>query len=178
MAVLLGRWWDAPPFRRLEGRWGGQGAGIAAPAPLFVALWWGLTPRWGPAVRFGRMVQERIGPLFAGAGPGSLLLVALAAGVGEEALFRGVIQDALGARMPPAAAITLAAVLFGALHWVSGAYAVLACLVGAYLGVLYETTGTLLAPIVTHALYDLVALLVLTRVKPGPVRAVWGTGPQ
>ena len=157
---------------------GGPGRGDRGHGPPVRRARWGLTTPVGPAVRFGRMVQERIGPLFAGAGPGELLLVALAAGVAEEALFRGVIQDALGSRMPVAAAITLAAVLFGALHWVSGAYAVLACLVGAYLGVLSETTGTLLAPMVTHALYDLVALLVLTRVKPAPIRDVWGTGPQ
>ena len=177
-ALPLGRWWDAPPFARLEWTWGGLAAGIAATAPLLLGLRWCLGTRWPPAVRFVRMVEERVGPLFTGAGWGSLALVALMAGVAEEALFRGVIQEALTGRLPVAAAIGLTALLFGIVHWVSAVYAVLACLVGLYLGVLYQTTGNLLAPITTHALYDLVALLLLTRVKPDSSRLVWGTGPK
>ena len=37
-------------------------------------------------------------------------------------------------------------------------YAIIAGLVGVYLGVLYEATGNLLAPMTAHALYDAVAL--------------------
>ena len=42
----------------------------------------------------------------------------------------------------------------------------LAAVVGAYLGALFVASGNLLVPILAHALYDLVALVVLTRVKP------------
>jgi membrane protease YdiL (CAAX protease family) len=78
-------------------------------------------------------------------------------------LFRGVLQQAFGNWLPVWGAIAAAALLFGLLHAVTTTYAVLAALVGAYLGWLYFLTGNLLAPIVAHALYDFVALVYLTR---------------
>jgi membrane protease YdiL (CAAX protease family) len=176
LALPLGRWWDAPPFGRLAWSWGGLAAGIAATAPLLVALRWCLTTRWTPAVRFVRLVEERVGPLFAGASRGELVAVALMAGVAEEALFRGVLQESLAIRLPSGVAIAAAAIVFGVLHWVTATYAVLAALVGLYLGFLFHLTGNLLAPITAHALYDVVALLLLARVKPPSARSVWETG--
>jgi uncharacterized protein len=51
-------------------------------------------------------------------------------------------------------------------HWLTMSYAVFATLIGVYLGILFLVTENLLAPIVTHALYDVVALSVLVRRKP------------
>ena len=167
VAGVLGWWWGVQPFSRMEWTAGGLVAGAAATAPLLVGLWWCLRSRWPPIRRLIRLVEERVGPLFAGAGVGELALVAALAGVGEEVLFRGVIQEALAGRLPGWAAILAAGLLFGAAHWVSLTYAVLAATVGCYLGALYHLTGTLAAPVVTHASYDLVALLVLARMKPG-----------
>ncbi|HUF34469.1 MAG TPA: type II CAAX endopeptidase family protein, partial [Gemmatimonadales bacterium] len=165
-------WWNVPPFARLEWTWGGLAAGIAATAPLLVGLGWSLHTRWQPMVRLIELVEERIGPLFVGATRGELALVALLAGLGEEALFRGVLQDALAGRLPVWAALLLASILFGVAHWVTATYAMLATLVGIYLGALYHVTGNLLAPIAAHALYDLVALSVLAAMKPAPGRSV------
>jgi hypothetical protein len=94
--------------------------------------------------------------------------ISLMAGIGEEALFRGVIQTALAGRLPVWSAIAITAVLFGVVHWATAIYALLAGLIGAYLGLLYHLTDNLLAPIVTHALYDLAALSALARMKPAP----------
>jgi CAAX protease family protein len=69
-------------------------------------------------------------------------------------------------------ALTLGAIAFGLAHWISTAYAVVAAIVGLYLGALYLFADNLLAPIVTHALYDFVALLVLARLKPAPPDSV------
>jgi len=162
-ALGLGRWWNAAPFARFEWTWGGLAAGIAATAPLLVGLGWCLRTRWPLMVRLIEVVEERIGPWFAGASRVQLALVALLAGMGEEALFRGVLQDALAGRMPGWAALLLASLVFGAAHWVTATYAALAGLVGLYLGALYAISGNLLAPIATHALYDLVALAILVR---------------
>jgi hypothetical protein len=57
-------------------------------------------------------------------------------------------------------------------HSVSAAYALVAGAVGLYLGSLYLITQNLLAPVVAHALYDFVALLVLVRLKPAPSASV------
>lgn len=117
-------------------------------------------------------MEAQLAPLFAGVGRSEVVLVALAAGAAEEALFRGVLQTALDARLPAALAIGIAGLLFGAAHWVSTSYAVLAAVVGVYLGTLFHLTGNLLAPVTAHALYDVVALSILARVKPASTGSV------
>jgi uncharacterized protein len=112
------------------------------------------------------LVEERIAPVFAGCRPAELALIAAMAGLGEELLFRGVLQPALAEHILPWLAAVVVGLSFGAVHWITPTYAALAGIVGTYLGILALVSGNLLAPIVAHALYDLVALLLLTRVKP------------
>ena len=78
------------------------------------------------------------------------------------------MQPALAAHLPLAAAVAVTAALFGLAHWITPTYAVLAGIVGAYLGWLLAVSGNSLVPVVAHALYDVVALALLVRVKPGP----------
>jgi membrane protease YdiL (CAAX protease family) len=109
------------------------------------------------------LVEERLGPYLANASPGGIVLLAILAGIGEELLFRGVIQVWLAQRFPAWLAVAGASVLFGVGHWLSSPYAALATLIGAYLGLVFLLSGNLLAPIVAHAGYDVVALCVLAR---------------
>jgi membrane protease YdiL (CAAX protease family) len=145
---------------------------MVATAPLLLLLWCCLRPRSGPIARLVRLVEDRAGPLFAGSSVASVALVAALAGLGEEALFRGVVQTALLERLPAWAAVAATAALFGLAHFLSLSYALLASLVGAYLGWLHLATGNLLAPILAHALYDFVALRLLLGVKPMPSSSV------
>jgi len=88
------------------------------------------------------------------------LALGLAAGFGEEMLFRGVLQNELGIRIgSDAIAVGIASIIFGLLHAVTPLYAFLAALASVYFGWLYLITGNLAIPIVTHAFYDWVALL-------------------
>ena len=93
--------------------------------------------------------------------------VAVAAGVGEELLFRGWLLSGLqhaGWFGPgPWPAAIASAVAFGICHWLSATYAVLAMLVGLYLGAVFIWSGGLLAPIIAHALYDFIALAYLMK---------------
>src|SRR5262249_54526611 len=66
--------------------------------------------------------------------------------------------------------LAAASVLFGLLHAVTPTYAVLATLMGGYLGGLWMATGNILAPIIVHALYDFVVLYYLLA---GPGRSLW-----
>jgi membrane protease YdiL (CAAX protease family) len=68
----------------------------------------------------------------------------------------------------PWAALALVSVLFGLVHPITPAYAVLATLAGAYLGWAYLASGNLLVPVLAHALYDFTALVYLLR---GPRQA-------
>jgi membrane protease YdiL (CAAX protease family) len=164
-ALGVGRLTGVPAFGALRLDSVGLAAGLAATLPLLIALGWCLRTRWPPIAGLMRLVEERVAPLFQGCGFGRLALLALLAGVAEEALFRGVLQPWLSGRLPGWGALLLTSGVFGLLHWVSFTYAVLAGLAGAYFGLLLLLTGSLLPPIVAHAAYDLVALVVLSRSK-------------
>jgi CAAX protease family protein len=131
--------------------------------PLLLGLAWVLAARSGPVHRLVSFVVEQMGRLLAARSPAELALLATLAGVSEEVLFRGVAQVALARVLPEAAALLAASVLFGLVHFASGTYAILAGVMGLYLGVLFLVQGSLLTPIVTHALYDFVALVYVAR---------------
>jgi hypothetical protein len=155
-----------PPFGRFGLDAKAVGYGIAATLPLLGLLRWCLRTEWGPMRRLVRLIEEHLTPYVAGASTGGIVLLSLMAGFGEEVLFRGVIQAGLIDRLPAWLAVGIAALLFGVAHWLTMSYAVFATLIGVYLGIVFLVTENLLAPIVTHALYDVVALSVLVRLKP------------
>ena len=83
---------------------------------------------------------------------------ALAPGVAEELLFRGLIQRGLHRRVGPVASVGVAALLFGALH-VDPVYALLTAVLGAYLGAITLIGGSIRPSIVCHSCNNLVAVL-------------------
>lgn len=135
--------------------------GLAATLPLLVFLHWSLVTRQPALARLRERVVELIVPLFHGCSALHLLVIALAAGIGEELLFRGVLQPVAERLLPTLAALVVVSLLFGLCHAITPTYALIATIIGAYLGALLLFTGNLLVPIVVHALYDLVALRVL-----------------
>ena len=137
--------------------------GIAATIPPLLGLAWILKSQRRALRGLVALVLEQLGPLLAGCSPAQLAFLAAFAGVGEELLFRGVVQTGLTGVLPSAGALLAASLWFGLMHAASPAYAVLAFVMGMYLGALFLIQGGLLAPIVTHALYDLVALLSVVR---------------
>jgi membrane protease YdiL (CAAX protease family) len=92
-------------------------------------------------------------------GLATALALGLAAGVGEEMLFRGVLQYELISRWGPVVGVGIASVVFGALHAVTPLYAALAGIASVYFGALYLVTDNLAIPIVCHAFYDVCALM-------------------
>ncbi len=141
--------------------------GLAGAVPMIVML---LTmDRWpiGPLANLKRFVRELVVPLFAQLNLAQLALISSLAGIGEEMLFRGVLQDLLARGIGGAAGLLVGllvgSVVFGLCHWVTRTYAVLAMLIGLYMGVLLIASGSILAPIVAHAVYDFVALWYLVK---------------
>lgn len=172
VALAVGALVHVAPFATLIWNLRGLAAGVAATAPLLLLLAWCLRTRFTPIVRLVRTVEDRAAPLFAGETAVTIAAVAALAGLGEEALFRGVLQTALLARLPAWAGLALTAGVFGLAHALTLTYAVLAALVGGYLGWLHLASGNLLVPVLAHALYDFVALRLLLRVKPTPTSSV------
>jgi membrane protease YdiL (CAAX protease family) len=84
-------------------------------------------------------------------------------------LFRGVIQNALSSLFPPDVGPLIglvgASLLFGVLHWLTLTYAILATLIGLYLGGAWMATGNLLVPALVHAAYDFWALVYLVKIR-------------
>ena len=97
-----------------------------------------------------KTVREDVVPLFRGTGVVGLLAIACAAGVGEELLFRGFLQQTVadwwGLPAGPWIALAVASVVFGVCHSLCAAYAVLATVMGLALGGLFLATGISLAP--------------------------------
>ncbi len=156
--------WEAWPDNAVALGWG-----LAATAPMVIGLIILDRCPVGPFAELHRFVQEKIAPLFAGMTVVEMGLVSLAAGFGEEMLFRGLLQPAMADWIGPPYGVWIglivAALVFGVCHWVTTTYALLAALMGVYFGVLLITTDSLLPPIVAHALYDFFALLYLVRWK-------------
>ena len=107
-----------------------------------------------------RRISEELAPrLIDGASRGGLVLVSIFSGVGEEAFFRGAVQQEFG--------LVAASLLFGLAHigpdrrylvWTAWA-----ALAGFVFGALYETTGGLLAPALAHGAHNAATLLLWKR---------------
>jgi len=176
LAILAGWALDLSPLAMVRMSWGAVGLGLAATVPLLLLPPWMVRSHWPPLVRLTRDVENLLIPWFGSLSVFSLALVALAAGLGEELLFRGVLQAQLALAWTGWAAVVTSSVLFGLVHLITPAYAALAALIGAYLGWLTLSSGNLLPSILVHTLYDFVALLYLLQRSRDSDSPVGGAG--
>jgi membrane protease YdiL (CAAX protease family) len=145
--------------------WLGVLAGIAATLPLLAALAGLLSLDWRFVGELRRLVDEVILPWFVNARWWELAILCTAAGVGEELLFRGLLQPIICGAVGVATGVVLVNALFGLMHPLSLTYVVLASVIGIYLSVLLLVTDNLLVPIVVHGVYDFVALVWMLRAR-------------
>lgn len=134
--------------------------GILTLPPLMLAVFfsstWALTRYGFLREIFEKVMQTYFGRFIALGSAWTLGGISLLAGVGEELLFRGILQAKIG--------LPAASLIFGALHSLSWAFFAIATLMGAYLGQVYISTGhNLAAPIIIHALYDFTVLMLMRR---------------
>ena len=159
LAWGLARWLQVIPLSTFEPSWSGLLWGLAATAPALLALVWMMRARAGAVRRLVDLVLEQLGPLIGRQSGTSLAALALVAGFSEEVLFRGVIQAGITRCCSLAVGLTITSLLFGLVHFASRTYAIFAAIMGLYLGALFQLTGNLFVPIVTHVGYDFVALV-------------------
>ena len=82
--------------------------------------------------------------------------VSITAGVCEELLYRGFLLWYLGQRLEVVLAVVVASLIFGFGHVYQGPRGVLStAIIGAFMSVLYLTSGSLLLPMLTHGAIDL-----------------------
>jgi CAAX protease family protein len=166
LAWGLSVWLQVSPLSLLRPTGASVLWGVAGTLPLLLALAWLLASSWAVVRRLVDLVTESLSPVLAPQSLPGLAGLALLAGVSEEILFRGVIQTALARSISPAIALLLTSLLFGLVHFASRAYALLAAIMGLYLGALFLLADNLIAPILAHAGYDFAALLWLSRIRP------------
>jgi uncharacterized protein len=168
LAVFLA-WLFSVPLRDQIPRWAPLGwavaRGLIVTVPMLIVFWW-LVHSSRPTFReLRRQVEWLIGEMFPNASVGQLAMVSVLAGVGEELLFRGVVQTKLIDWTTPAVGIVLGGVLFGLMHALSKIYFVLATLIGLCFGWLAWHFQELVSPIVAHTVYDFVALMYLSHLR-------------
>lgn len=92
-------------------------------------------------------------------------IVSVTAGICEEVLFRGFLLHYLNVfpwKLPLTPVLLIAAVIFGMQHLYQGiAGAALTAITGLLFSLLFLITGSLLAPMLLHALLDLRMLVIL-----------------
>jgi uncharacterized protein len=166
LAVMLGWLLELPTLGGFSWNFNDVALGLVATVPMLALFLFGQSRPVGPFRSIKRFFDEEARPIFAGCSWSDLALVSLAAGVGEEMLFRGVIQRVLVELLGPWPGWGAASVVFGLLHPITPGYSVIAAIMGAYLGGVWWASGNLLTVMVAHALYDFVALVLILRDEP------------
>jgi membrane protease YdiL (CAAX protease family) len=106
------------------------------------------------------LLRNEMIPLFGNLTVSDSILIALASGLCEEIFFRGALESAGG--------VAISALCFGLAHLPSFyyfPYALWALLVGLLMSFIMTATGSLFAPIVAHALVNLISINVLRYIK-------------
>jgi membrane protease YdiL (CAAX protease family) len=137
--------------------------GVLVTMPMFAVFLWLVHSSWTPLRELRRQVDWLIAEMFSTANSAQFALVALLAGVGEELLFRGVLQSLIGQWTTPIIGLVITSLLFGLAHALSKLYFLLATAIGLCFGSLVLQYNDLVAPMVAHSLYDFLALTYLSR---------------
>src|SRR5262245_7078670 len=172
LSLILGWWLGHNPLQKFAWSFSAVLWGVLAALPL-VLLFLAMI-RWpiGPLEKIKSFCEHEFIPLLGGSSWSDMALIAISAGVGEEMLFRGVLQTALGAWLGVSWGLVLSSILFGLLHPISLPYVVLTMALGCYLGGAFLLSGNLLTVMVLHAVYDfaLMAYLLRFHAPSGPVK--------
>lgn len=170
-AVVAAVAWAGLYFSRIDVSWG------IGSAPLYIALgitgalvsYWIARAITVSNSDFGATLRDHCKKLhlaFRHLNWWQIAVLALAAGVCEELLFRGFLQPWIASLFTPSAPIVglvVASVVFGLLHYASFIYFLITAVMGLVLGLVYWLSESLLAVVVWHGVYDLIALGVLAK---------------
>jgi uncharacterized protein len=165
VAALLGWIAGIDPFENLAFSESAIAYGIIGTCPLLLLLLSLEQMHGNELVKIKKLLLETLGPSLHCYHWTDLFMLAAIAGISEEILFRGVIQPWIENAWGMTAGLIGSNIIFGLVHAVTPLYAVLATLVGIYLGLSLDYGGerNLLTPVVIHGLYDFLAFIALMR---------------
>jgi membrane protease YdiL (CAAX protease family) len=165
VAIVLGWFSGVNPFENIHFSEIAIAYGIIGTAPLFLMYLALEQIQVEPVVKIRKLLLDTLGPGLNRYHWTDLFILAAIAGVSEEIVFRGVIQPWMEASWGITAALIGSNIVFGLAHALTPLYAVLAALVGIYLGLSLDYGGerNLLIPVIIHGLYDFLAFIALMR---------------
>lgn len=139
---------------------------LSAGAGLVLGLLLVVMTRWSVSrAAWARHLHEELRPVAVGMGLPTIVVVASLSSLGEEMFFRSFLAPLVG--------VPIQAAIFGAAHQTRSstrwAWMSWAALVGLALGYLYSVTGSLVGPIVAHAVVNALNLHFLRDHDPGAV---------
>lgn len=165
LALVLAWLLQINPFDRFH--WSAQAVvlGIVSTIPMLALFVWTWRLPYQAFKDIKEFLIEGLGPFLADCRWYDLVWVALLAGYSEELMFRGVLQTTFS-HWGLLTGLLVSNLIFSLAHAVTRMYVLLAALLGLYLGILFQfaESGNLLIPMLTHAIYDLVAFHIVRRV--------------
>lgn len=126
--------------------------------------------RWDTIRELTEFVDAKLMPMFRNLNAGELAALSLAAGFGEELLFRGLIQAEIAEGTHVTVGILIASFVFALMHFLTPAYFVMAFVMSSYFGWLFWQSDSLWVPIMGHAAYDFLMLIYLRQSSPADKR--------
>jgi membrane protease YdiL (CAAX protease family) len=164
IAVIIAWFVGIEPLEQVHLQGSAAAWGVGATVPLFASFLMLFGRAGGALHEIRQILLELLGPPLAACRWYELVGLALLTGFSEELLFRGVLQEWMG-RWGVVFGLVGSNVLFGLAHFITPLYALIAGVLGMYLGALYRwpAEGNLVAPMLTHALYDFLAFLVVVQ---------------
>ena len=150
----LPAWWDGPAILK------SLGIGLLVGSAFALAMEFVSRLPIRSIQKLERSMQSQLHLLLGPMSVPDLLLLSLSAGIGEELLFRGLIQgwwmslSETLSFLESLPGMAISAVCFGFAHPLSKTYIVLATVAGFLFAILYWATRDLLACVLAHAIYD------------------------
>lgn len=106
---------------------------------------------------------QTVQSIVSGFGVGAMAIVAFAAAIGEEFLFRVFLQGWIASLASPWIGVLVAASAFALAHATSVVYLLTSFVLGIAIGAAYEWNSSIIMIVCWHFSYDLLALAVLVK---------------
>lgn len=165
VAAIAGWLFGYPLWERIHVTLEALVQGLLITLPMLAAFFLCVYVPVGPLERIKQFIDQVVKPMFRKCTLLDLAVISFLAGLGEELLFRGLLQPMLVDWLDLWPGLLLASLLFGLAHPITPGYVVLATAVGLYLGWWANEFGNLFEVIFAHALYDFVGLVYLVRIE-------------
>ena len=128
----------------------------------YVLIYWLTSHSW-LNTREMRELNTQLVALFKNLTWPQIIVLSLCAGIGEELLFRGLLQTWLVTKLNPFWGVIGASMIFGLMHYLNATYIILTFVLGCLFGIAYYLTDSLLLIMAAHAVYDVIAFGVIVK---------------